>query len=289
MKIGNTGKRVILFVLAFPILGTIIGLLPHFHHLAANITIVVVTILSTRELGIMFAQAGFGIKNPYYPLLSGLMPLCQYLIVAGVLSESFMILLIVLLVSINLIYPVFCRDKENVIKAVSTVPVAILLLIYPAMFFSYITSISFFPHATYFLVFFLLLVYLNDSSAWLFGVLFGKKKNVFAVSPSKSREGFFGGFFASFIVSFLFIVYLPRFIDDLEPGSIILAVSMALICGATTILGDLAESALKRYTNVKDSGDMIMGRGGLLDSVDSLLITAPVFFYFISFYLGLFA
>ncbi len=287
MPMNNTAKRLILFVIAFPLLGALVFLLPQNSHLAVNLVVILVTILSTRELGIMFAQAGFGIKTPYYPLLSGLFPLCQYLIVTGYLDESIMTLLLVLLTSINLIYPVFRHNKKKVIRAVSTVPVAILLLIYPAVFFSYIVRLSSFPRASYFLFFFILLVYLNDSSAWLFGVLFGKRKNVFAVSPSKSREGFFGGFFASVIVSFAFIVIFPRYMDGLEPGSPFLALAMGLLCGFTTILGDLAESALKRYTNVKDSGDMIMGRGGLLDSVDSLLLTAPVFYYFIAIYLGL--
>ncbi|MDC7218597.1 MAG: phosphatidate cytidylyltransferase [Spirochaetales bacterium] len=288
MPMSNTAKRLILFVFAFPLLGALIFLLPHYHHLAANLVVILVTILSTRELGIMFAQAGFGIKTPYYPLLSGLFPLCQYFIVSGLISEKAMILLIVLLVSINLVYPVFKRDKKRVVVAVSTVPVAVLLLIYPAVFFSYIVRFSVFPQASYFIFFFILLVYLNDSNAWLFGVLFGRNKNVFAVSPSKSREGFIGGFVASLIVSESFIVYFPRFVEGIEPGSPWLAAAMGLVCGFTTILGDLAESALKRYTKVKDSGDMILGRGGLLDSVDSLLLTAPVFYYFICLYLGKF-
>ena len=287
MPMNNTAKRLLLFITAFPLLGALVFLLPHFHHLAVNAVIILVTMFSTRELVIMFSQAGFGIKTPYYPLLSGLFPLCQYLIISGFLRESIMTLLIVSLVSVNLIYPVFRKDRDKVVKAVSTVPVAVLLLIYPAVFFSYIVRIAAFPKASYFLFFFILLVYLNDSIAWFFGVLFGRKKNVFAVSPSKSREGFIGGFLASIAVSLLFIVILPARIEGIEPGSPFLAVAMGLICGFTTILGDLAESALKRFTNVKDSGDIIMGRGGLLDSVDSLLLTAPVFYYFICLYLGL--
>ncbi|MBN2626991.1 MAG: phosphatidate cytidylyltransferase [Spirochaetales bacterium] len=288
MPMNNTTKRILLFLIAFPLLGALVFLLPHYNHLAANLVVILVTILSTRELGIMFAQAGFGIKTPYYPLLSGLFPLLQYLIVSGFLEESAMTFLIVLLTSINLIYPVFKhKNIKKVIKAVSTVPVAILLLIYPAVFFSFIVRFSSFPHASYFLFFFILLVYMNDSNAWLFGMLFGKKKNLFAVSPAKSREGFIGGFFASLVISFAFLVFFPRYIDGLEPGHPLLALALGLVCGFTTIVGDLAESALKRFTNVKDSGAMIMGRGGLLDSVDSLLITAPVFYYFISFYLGM--
>jgi phosphatidate cytidylyltransferase len=285
---NNTAKRLILFGIAFPLLGALIFLLPHYHHLAANLVIILVTVLSTRELVIMLAQAGFGIRTPYYPLLSGLFPLCQYLIGIGFLQEEIMLLLIVLLVSANLIYPVFRKNNKKVIIAVSTVPVAVLLLIYPAIFFSYIVKLSALPQASYFLFFFILLVYLNDSIAWLFGVLLGRKRNVFAVSPAKSREGFLGGMLASVGVSLLFIVFFPRFVEGIEPGNPILAVIMGLLCGCTTILGDLAESAFKRYTKVKDSGDMIMGRGGVLDSVDSLLLTAPLFYYFISLYLGMF-
>jgi phosphatidate cytidylyltransferase len=284
---NNTIKRVILFVVAFPILGALIYLLPHYHHITINMITVVASILATREMVIMFNKAGFKMSTPFYPLFGGVFPLIQYMIISGLMKESAMTFFLVLLVSTNLIYPVFRRDKEKMNRAVSTIPVAILLLIYPGVFLSYIVRFSLFPQASYFLSFFILLVYLNDSGAWLFGVIFGKRRNIFIVSPSKSLEGFLGGMIASLIVSFAFIVILPEYVVGISPGSPLLAVLMALTCGFTTIVGDLSESALKRFTNVKDSGDMIMGRGGLLDSIDSLLLTAPVFYYFIAYFLGI--
>lgn len=284
---NNTAKRLLLFITAFPLMGALVFLLPHYHHMAVNLVITLSAILATRELGVMFKNAGFGIRTFYYPLLGGLFPFIQYLVVCGLFKESTMTFCLVLLVSLNLIYPVFRRNKKKVVRAVSTVPVAVFLFIYPGIFFSYIVRFSSFPRASYFLFFFILLVYLNDSTAWLFGVLFGKRKNLFAVSSAKSLEGFLGGMLASLLVSYVFIVVAPAHMEGIEPGSVLLAIAMGLVCGFTTIMGDLVESALKRFTNVKDSGDMVMGRGGLLDSVDSLLITAPVFYYFISFYLGL--
>lgn len=287
MKINNTVKRLTLFFLAFPLLGAMIFLLPHYNHLVTNIVVMITTILSTRELSQMFAQAGFKIKVNLFSFLGALFPLTQYLIVRGYLQDTHMVLLMVILASFIIIYPVFQKTKENVTQMVKAVPVALLLLIYPGLFFSYIVRYSLFPQASYFLFFLILLVYMNDSNAWMWGVLWGKRRNIFAVSPNKSIAGFMGGFFASFLISFVFILFLPRFVDGLEPGSALLATAIALVCGFTTIMGDLVESGLKRFTQVKDSGTMIMGRGGLLDSVDSLLLTAPLFYYFICLYLGI--
>ena len=96
-----------------------------------------------------------------------------------------------------------------------------------------------------------------------------------AVSPNKSRIGFLGGFLASPAVVVLFS-YLLR---DLVTVSTVRAILFGVVVGAAAILGDLVESALKRSASIKDSGQIIPGRGGLLDSIDSPLFAAPFFYY----------
>jgi phosphatidate cytidylyltransferase len=112
----------------------------------------------------------------------------------------------------------------------------------------------------------------NDSLAWFFGMTLGRKRNIVQVSPNKSLAGFIGGFFGSVATAVLCFFLFPRIGRNL----VALMVTGCLV-GVSTILGDLVESAMKRSAGVKDSSAVVPGRGGVLDSVDSLLFSAPVF------------
>jgi phosphatidate cytidylyltransferase len=84
--------------------------------------------------------------------------------------------------------------------------------------------------------------YLNDSFAWLTGVLWGKKsRNILAVSPNKSLVGFIFGFLASVLVVVLAAVFLPAYVPLTLPSALLLGA----VLGITTIFGDLSESSLK--------------------------------------------
>lgn len=111
-------------------------------------------------------------------------------------------------------------------------------------------------------------VWANDSFAYLFGRKFGKHKLAPRTSPNKSWEGFIGGLAASmlFWVGMMFI-----------PGvsmSIVQALVFGLVCGLMGVLGDLAESRIKRNSGFKDSGNIMPGHGGLLDRCDSLFLVS---------------
>jgi phosphatidate cytidylyltransferase len=112
----------------------------------------------------------------------------------------------------------------------------------------------------------------NDSLAWFFGMTLGRKRNIVDVSPNKSVAGFIGGFLGSAAVGAACFFLFPRI-----TGSLSALIATGMLVGASTIVGDLVESAMKRSAGVKDSSAVIPGRGGVLDSVDSLLFSAPVF------------
>ena len=95
------------------------------------------------------------------------------------------------------------------------------------------------------------------------------------ISPNKSLAGFISGILFSVCTSIVFYILLP----ELFKVNILIIILFGILIGATTVIGDLIESVLKRAMNVKDSGVIMMGRGGILDSVDSVLISAPVFFF----------
>ena len=114
-----------------------------------------------------------------------------------------------------------------------------------------------------------------DSFAWFFGILFGKSTRGFVpASPNKSLVGFIGGIAGSIGCGVLLKVILPEVFTISYRNLIILG----LITSVAAIVGDLIESVFKRSCDVKDSGNLIPGRGGVLDSIDSILIAAPIFY-----------
>ncbi|MFW6312729.1 MAG: phosphatidate cytidylyltransferase, partial [Spirochaetota bacterium] len=98
---------------------------------------------------------------------------------------------------------------------------------------------------------------------------------VIPVSPNKTLVGFFGGLATAVATILAARLLFPQQI----PGSVGSLVLVGLAVGLATSFGDLVESALKRGATRKDSGSLIPGRGGILDSIDSVLYAAPVFYY----------
>jgi phosphatidate cytidylyltransferase len=99
-----------------------------------------------------------------------------------------------------------------------------------------------------------------------------------AASPNKSIAGFAGGLAASVGIVILAVIFIPAAFTSTMMPSILAGTLLGLGAGIAATLGDLSESALKRSANVKDSGTLILGRGGALDSIDSIILAAPVYY-----------
>ena len=121
----------------------------------------------------------------------------------------------------------------------------------------------------------LVLVWVADTAAYLVGSLWGRRPLAPRVSPRKTWEGAFGGLVATLLAGFIL-----RLGGALGPIGLLFALLGAAAVWAAALLGDLAESRLKRLRGVKDSGTLIPGHGGLLDRIDGLMVAAPVFYCF---------
>jgi phosphatidate cytidylyltransferase len=132
--------------------------------------------------------------------------------------------------------------------------------------------------STHLLGYFFLVIMGADSGAYFAGRAFGKHKLAPKISPGKTWEGLIGGLVAAgafgALATFWFFPELPY------KWSVPLAMAMAAI----SVLGDLAESAMKRGSDTKDAASILPGHGGLLDRLDSLLFNAPILYYFARFY-----
>ena len=128
------------------------------------------------------------------------------------------------------------------------------------------------------LVFFVLLVtWAGDAAAYYVGKTWGSRPLAPRLSPNKTVEGFFGGMIVAPLIAWLGHVWFLPAVTAVD--CLILGVLFTVL----GLLGDLSESALKRQAGVKDSGSLIPGHGGMLDRVDSLLLNAPVFYYYMAF------
>ncbi|EFO4321500.1 MAG: phosphatidate cytidylyltransferase, partial [Escherichia coli] len=123
-------------------------------------------------------------------------------------------------------------------------------------------------------LFLLALTESNDIAQYLWGKSCGRRKVVPKVSPGKTLEGLMGGVITTMIAS---LIIGPL----LTPLNTLQALLAGLLIGISGFCGDVVMSAIKRDVGVKDSGKLLPGHGGLLDRIDSLIFTAPVFFYFI--------
>jgi phosphatidate cytidylyltransferase len=122
------------------------------------------------------------------------------------------------------------------------------------------------------MLFVLMLIWVADSGAYFAGRRFGKQKLAPQISPGKTREGVYGGLFVAGLFACAFGLYMQRPI-----GEITILCFLSLLTVMFSIVGDLFESLMKRHANLKDSGSLLPGHGGVLDRIDSLLAALPVF------------
>ncbi|MBE7175688.1 MAG: phosphatidate cytidylyltransferase [Mucilaginibacter polytrichastri] len=121
---------------------------------------------------------------------------------------------------------------------------------------------------------FLLLLWGNDTGAYLFGMKFGRRRLFERHSPKKTWEGFFGGMATSLAVAYILSYYHHELVLIQW-----LIMSLIVVCFGT--LGDLVESMFKRSIDAKDSGKLLPGHGGVLDRFDGLFLSAPVVFVYL--------
>ncbi|SFZ89183.1 phosphatidate cytidylyltransferase [Flaviramulus basaltis] len=119
-----------------------------------------------------------------------------------------------------------------------------------------------------------ILVWVNDSFAYIVGKNFGKQKLFEKISPKKTVEGFLGGLFFSCVASY----FIATFTNSLEFTNWLI---LSIIISVFGTLGDLIESKFKRQAKVKDSGVIMPGHGGLLDRLDSIIFAAPFIYLFL--------
>jgi phosphatidate cytidylyltransferase len=270
-------SRLLLVGIAFPLLAVIILVVPHVHHLAVNLLAVGVSLLGGMEMAALFRARRIPTSSMLAPILGASVPAGVFLEVAGALPAGWLGIWVPAALGAILVRAVLIRKNRNLAEVLSFSSSSFFTFLYPGFFLSWFVRLSSLPEASLSILFFLCLVFGNDMAAYFAGSLWGASSRLnLPVSTQKSVVGFAGGLFGSLVVVGLFLLLTPGFPRFGLPLDIVLGLST----GVTVILGDLLESGLKRSAGVKDSGIVIPARGGILDSVDSMILTAPLFYYF---------
>jgi len=125
-----------------------------------------------------------------------------------------------------------------------------------------------------------ILIWTNDTFAYIVGKSIGKNKLFEIISPKKTIEGFFGGVIFAIFASYLISKYYIKATSEFSDKSILIWTIIAVIVGVMGTIGDLIESKFKRIAGVKDSGKIMPGHGGILDRLDRVIFVAPFVFLF---------
>ena len=264
--------RVITALVALPLLIALIAFAPHwgfflFILLAGGISI-------WEFCGITFAKEHPSGRIVTLLLGLGLMTVLYF-------AEAFFLpALIAVVLLIFLFYLFFFGEQSRVTHQIGS---SITAILYGGILLTFIAMLGREAGEAgwMWIILTLALVWSSDTGAYFAGRAFGKRKLYPSVSPNKSVEGSIGGLLATIAFAFGFDALFAHFFAEtwtpIPPHLLLLLAIPANILGQT---GDLAESLIKRAHDVKDSGTIIYGHGGILDRIDALFFATPWVYYF---------
>ena len=272
----NLRGRLITVFVGVPFVLSLIFFVPQLNFIAFSLFVVLMSVLGSFEMSRLL----FG-KNTLISYLAPLLPLIQYLQGIFELNGQITDMAFVLLLLFSFTLEIKLGESDDFKSSLERASKNALLILYPGYFLSFILRLLALDGVNSFvLISYIILVFGNDISAYVWGRLFGKNnKGIVKVSPKKSVAGFVGSFFSTIGLSF---ACFALFAEHLPYASIAMRILLGVGVSITANIGDLIESVFKRSAGVKDSGNIFPGRGGALDSLDSEIASAPVFFLIFS-------
>jgi phosphatidate cytidylyltransferase len=278
-------ERLLIFIIGIPAVVVLVLYLPFHRNLAMNLVIVFFSAAGALEFSAMLEKKHIKIPKVESLILGSLIPLAIMLNISFALPQWIVPAAVMAGAGWALMSRIFSRSAE-----IDTVTNQIIggfsLLVYPGFFMYWTIKMNVWENPNAILLF-IFITFGSDSIAWLAGTLFGaNNRGIITVSPNKSVAGFIGGIFGSVLVAVAAVLFfngaLPFYPETSFSSMVLIAVVIGFFTGIAAILGDLAESAMKRSCDFKDSGNLMLGRGGVLDSIDSIAVAAPVFYMLFS-------
>ncbi len=276
----NLLLRLLTMIIFLPTLWVILFIIPAYNHLLFNLVTIIVSLLAAFEVEKFFLKKRISTWRFVSPCLGAALPIYSFLEISGVIPRGYYAVFIVGVIIIIFTRGIFTSTPATLGRRLGFFSSSLMVVIYPGLFLSYIVRLTdtviFGPRPQFAIMVFLSLVFLNDIMAYVGGMLLGRSSHLnLLISPNKSLVGFITGYVTS-IGAAVFYALVLRYYYVL---SIPAAVLLGGVIGLSTIAGDLLESVMKRSCEVKDSGTLMAGRGGLMDTIDSLLLSAPIFYF----------
>jgi len=261
-------KKIIVALVLLPALIWLIGWAPLW------MLLVVMLVLGAGLGGWESAQIAFGSDETYYKLLATVFSIVMALTAATADATNICLGLVGVFLVTFLLTGLFSADLSQVLPRTAKV---MFVAIYPGLLAGYLVALKnleIYADDAKLLMFLFALVWINDSGAYFAGKSLGKHKMSPRLSPNKTWEGAIGGFAATVVLGVLIGAFSGAF-------TVLEGFILGVILGVVGPLGDLMESAIKRGANIKDSGTLLPGHGGVLDRIDSVLVCAPILYYYI--------
>ncbi len=174
------------------------------------------------------------------------------------------------------IQAIIVGETKNFLRSIATVQWGVMLMVFGLSHLAFLLVLPGREDSVAgagLVLFLVVLTQANDVAQFIWGKMLGKKKIIPKVSPNKTWSGFIGGVLTTTVLA---VILAPL----ITPFSLLASIIAGLYIGLTGFIGDVNISALKRDLNIKDTSSIIPGHGGILDRVDSLTYTAPLFFHF---------
>jgi phosphatidate cytidylyltransferase len=296
---SNFLKRLILTLVSVPLM--ILSVFwPQDNHIIMIVAFLVfIPLLGSYEMSNLMYAKGIGVRRWFLPLVNSLIFIFSYLYMNDFFNvrdfKPSLVLFFAALIALTcyiLARDIFKKDLTHSLEKMSTNIFSIIYIGVPSFIAPAVLNFAHKPvdpapvfynieangtlEGSMVAFFMLTLILSNDIFAYVWGMLLGKGNVIgLTASPKKSWAGYIGAFLSSFAWVFIFWFFLFRHYTEFPWW---LFFTFPLLTGFTVPIGDLVESVIKRSANVKDSGKMIMGRGGVLDSIDSLLYNIPIIF-----------
>ncbi len=271
------GRRVLTAVIGIPITIYVI----HYGEWLFAAAILILTLLAWHEFYTMLSNKNVKVFYNLGIIMNALILGCAWL---GNSQEMTMTLVFAALLC--LVNMVVSGNKSTV----ADVAFSILGIIYIGVGFSHLLLLRYTDNSLYittsmgtlsmgasYLWLAFIGTWANDTFAYFVGSRFGRHKLCPAISPAKTVEGFIGGLAGSILAITLLGLLFKLPVNH--------SIIMGIVVGVIAPIGDLAESAIKRFAEVKDSGKLLPGHGGILDRFDSILFTVPIVYYYIHMFL----
>lgn len=219
-----------------------------------------------------FSRLSFESTHPPQYLIVVFFILCCLIYISNLLGASSSLILALASCLFLALSIVRIETKSSLIVMAKTQYSALVGFVYVALFPSWVVKTLLFEHGMTWFLFLLSIVFAGDSMALIVGKYKGSKKLLEAVSPKKTVEGALGGLLGSSLAAIVFWIFWLRTYSLPE------LMLISILTGIFAQIGDLFESLLKRIANVKDSGGIMPGHGGLLDRVDGVYFAGPIFY-----------